>query len=286
MNASQPRHLGTEILRWTARVLGTLVVLLFLVFLIGEGPPHPSILTAQEKLLFAATGLMLLGLIVAWRGAGLGGTLALLGYLLFATLAGVRSATMSPFAVGGISGILHLASWWISHPSQWRQHGGPKRLGVSAIALGGVSLLIWLWLGVGARSMEARIHNLPNLTGRWVGTGRVSDSFVHGRALDLDVTILQEGSIRGRVGDADIVKGRIEPHLRGRLGYLQSRMGEPGYAMFLELSRPPVATPRRSLPQANLYFDIRSGQMVGALHLTDLPEELRDLHLVLQRRDE
>jgi len=286
MNASQQRRLGTEILPWTARVLGTLVVLLFLVFLIGEGPPHPSILTVPEKLMFAATGLMLLGLIMAWRWAGFGGTLALLGYLLFGILAGMRSAIMSPFAAGGVSGILHLAGWWLSHPSPWRQDNGPKRLGVSALALGGGSLIIWLWLGVGARSMEARIHNPPNLTGRWVGTGQVSDSFVDARKLDLDVTILQDGSFRGRVGDADIVNGRVEPHLRGRLGYLQSRMGEPGYAMFLELSRPPVATPRRSLPQAYLYFDIRSGQIVGALHLTDLPEELRDLHLVLQRRDE
>ncbi|MGD0694078.1 MAG: hypothetical protein ABSB82_04425 [Terriglobia bacterium] len=115
MNAPKLRRWGIEILRWTARILGTLLVLLFLVFLVGEGPPRPSTLTTPEKLMFVGTGIMLLGLILAWRWPGLGGAMALLGYLFFGTVAGVRSAVMSPFAVGGVSGMLHLAGWWLSH---------------------------------------------------------------------------------------------------------------------------------------------------------------------------
>jgi hypothetical protein len=110
--------LTSKILRWTARVLGTLVLLLFLVFLIGEGAPKPSILTAHEKLMFAALGVMLLGLIVAWRWAGIGGLLALLGYLLFGLLAGPR-VIISPFLAGGVAGCLHLLAWWSSDRSKW-----------------------------------------------------------------------------------------------------------------------------------------------------------------------
>ncbi len=54
-------------LRWAARILGTLLFLLVLVFAIGEGVPNPSTLSLQERGMFLAWGLCLIGYLVAWR---------------------------------------------------------------------------------------------------------------------------------------------------------------------------------------------------------------------------
>ncbi len=55
------------IARWTARIIGTLLLLLIAIFAIGEGMPNPFILSPREILLFAAPATMLVGLIVAFR---------------------------------------------------------------------------------------------------------------------------------------------------------------------------------------------------------------------------
>lgn len=101
-------------------------MLLSLVFAIGEGLPRASILTRRETLMFAATGLKLLGLMVPRRWAAVGGALALAGYLLLAFLSGGRSAAMSPFAAGGVSDILHVAGSWLSEPRERRLRPGSK----------------------------------------------------------------------------------------------------------------------------------------------------------------
>ncbi len=284
MNTSKPRRLSTQILRWTARVLGTLLVLLVVVLMIGEGVPKPSILTAPEKLMFAPLIVMLLGLILAWRWEGTGGTLALSGYLLFGVL-GPRLAS-SPFMAGGVAGCLYLLAWWTSDRSKWRERGGPRRLAITATALAGAMLIIWLGLGAGARSLETRITNLPNLAGQWVGIGIVSDTLVHNGKVNLAISVLPNGTFQGVLGDATIVEGHVKSNLTAsRRGYILSRMGEPTYTMSLELSGPPLATPRKPGPHADLCFDLQRGQMVGALHLADRPEDLRDLHVVLHRKD-
>ena len=108
------------ILRWTARILGTLFVSLILVFAVGEGVPHPSMLTARDKLMFLALGVMLTGLVLAWKWAGIGGLLALVGYLLFCGMGG-RRTILSPFMAGGVAGCLHLLVWWVSDRIKWQQ---------------------------------------------------------------------------------------------------------------------------------------------------------------------
>jgi len=72
--------------RWTARIIGTLLLLLIAVFAIGEGLPNPLILSPREILLFAAIAMMLVGLIVAWKWEGIGGLLILGGYIFFAVV--------------------------------------------------------------------------------------------------------------------------------------------------------------------------------------------------------
>lgn len=284
VNTSKPRRLSTQILRWTARLLGTLLVLFVVVMMVGEGVPKPSILTGSERLMFAPLSAMLLGLILAWRWEGIGGALALSGYFLCGVL-GPR-LTSSPFMAGGAAGCLYLLAWWTSDRSKWRECGGPRRLGITAAVLAGTGLIIWIWLGVGARSLKTRVSNLPNLAGHWVGTGFVSDALVYNRKIDLDITVVPNGTFQGVLGDATIVEGHVKSNLTAsRRGYLLSRMGEPTYTMSLELSGPPLATPRKPRPHADLCFELQGGQMVGALHLPDLPMDLRDLHVVLHRKD-
>jgi hypothetical protein len=108
-----------KILRWAARILGTLFVLLILVFAVGEGVPHLSMLGARDRLMFLALGIMLVGLVLAWRWAGIGGLLALMGYLLFVAIGKPRTM-VSPFLAAGIAGCLHLLAWWVSDRVKWQ----------------------------------------------------------------------------------------------------------------------------------------------------------------------
>jgi hypothetical protein len=274
-----------KILRWTARILGTLFVLLILVFAVGEGTPNPSMLAPRDKLMFLALGVMLVGLVLAWKWAGLGGVLALAGYLLFVAIGG-RRTILSPFMAAGVAACLHLLTWWVSDRVKWQGRGGLRRLGFAAVPIAGGLLIVWVWLGIGARSMQARSGSPPGLAGRWVGSSHVSDALLHDREVAVDITVSPDGTIHGQVGEASIVKGHIGPHLRAnRINYLLSQMGEPSSRMVLELSGPPLVTPRHCLPKAHLDFNLRGGQLVGALYLTDPPMELRDPRVVLRRRD-
>jgi len=258
-------------------------VLMILVFMVGEGLPRPGMLTPSEKLGFAVTVAMMLGLILGWRWEGFGGSLALASYFGFAGLGAYQLLT-SPFLAGGLAGVFYLLAWLTSDRSEWRAHGGPKRLGFSAAALGGTALLFWVWLGMGARSMEARTRGLPEISGRWTGSSFVSDSRIRNERIDLDIIFLPNGECNGRIGDATVLRCRLSHNLRAdRRGYLLSRISEPVYRLTLQLDRPPIITPRRSEPSAYLTFNLQDHQMSGSLHLYDLPEDLRDMHLVLQR---
>lgn len=74
--------------RWIARVAGTLLAMLFLVFFVGEGlsaddPAALLRLSPIEYLQFAAVGVMLIGAILAWWRELAGGALCIAGGLLF-----------------------------------------------------------------------------------------------------------------------------------------------------------------------------------------------------------
>jgi hypothetical protein len=83
--ASKERQILT-VLRWAARVVGTLILLLIAAFAIGEGFPSPFHGPLAERLLFAALTTMIVGLIVAWKWEGIGGSLILGGLAFFAVV--------------------------------------------------------------------------------------------------------------------------------------------------------------------------------------------------------
>jgi hypothetical protein len=82
-----PRVTG-KVLRWGARVVGTLMVALLLFFFIGdtlsgEGPFPIRGLPISERLELFATAVMALGAVLAWRWEFLGGSLCVIGGLGF-----------------------------------------------------------------------------------------------------------------------------------------------------------------------------------------------------------
>jgi hypothetical protein len=68
--------------RWTARIIGTLLVLLSVAIAIGEGMPNPLTLPAWAQIIFLALALIMVGILIAWRWEFAGGVLSLAGFCL------------------------------------------------------------------------------------------------------------------------------------------------------------------------------------------------------------
>ena len=60
----------TTVARWTARILGTAILLLIIAIAVGEGLPNPFTQPLNVNLLFAAMFTMILGLVLAGNGNG------------------------------------------------------------------------------------------------------------------------------------------------------------------------------------------------------------------------
>ena len=59
--------------RWTARVVGLLVLLTIAALAIGEGGPNPFHLSLRENLLGLGLLTMMSGIVVGWKWEGTGG---------------------------------------------------------------------------------------------------------------------------------------------------------------------------------------------------------------------
>jgi hypothetical protein len=101
------------IIRWTARILAVLLVMLFVTMSFGEGVPSPWILNRPEKYAFLGLFVMLAGLVSALRWELVGGILILVGYALFA-LINQEIIISWAFTLFPVAGILFLLSWALS----------------------------------------------------------------------------------------------------------------------------------------------------------------------------
>jgi len=108
--------------RWTARILGSLLVLMIVILAIGEGMPNPFTQLLSVQLGFLALALITVGILGAWRWELAGGTLSLVGWGLFV------AAVMHPprglnWFVGALAlpGILYVAGALVRRFDQ-RQH--------------------------------------------------------------------------------------------------------------------------------------------------------------------
>lgn len=188
--------------RWIALIFGTLMVLFFLAFFFGEGPPHLSALTAADKLQFTALGVLLLGLIVACKWEGVGGLLALAGFVTFITI-NSSHLKLSLFDFPAVIAVVHIACWW-------RLRAGPPSTlvpwHVSRDILVGLGALLAVFLILCANEifgqpplMTPSLHPSANLQGAWRQTGR----------LDVALTIHEDASVTGTVDGADIAGARV-----------------------------------------------------------------------------
>ncbi len=100
------------IARWTARVVGTLILLLIAVFAIGEGVPNPLHGLLRENLLTVAMLTMIVGQIAAWKWESIGGVLILGAFGLFAVV-NHRFQINIVFVPWLLTGLLYLGCGWM-----------------------------------------------------------------------------------------------------------------------------------------------------------------------------
>jgi hypothetical protein len=105
------------IVRWIARILSGLFIILCLMFFVGEAlvplilfpAPDATPLTGNAMLQLTLTGLSLLGLALAWKWEAIGGSIALAAYVIVGI---INPGAFIIFPVP-LSALLFLACWWM-----------------------------------------------------------------------------------------------------------------------------------------------------------------------------
>ena len=108
-----------NIIRWTARVFGTLLVIISLIFFVSSMIENyykqGSVLDTYNIIVFAVLGIGFAALILAWWKEGLGGIIAFISFIVFNLLAAVSpvegSRYMFLLLVFLVPSILYLLYW-------------------------------------------------------------------------------------------------------------------------------------------------------------------------------
>ncbi len=112
---SPPGEQLATIVRWTARLSGSLMLLFFAVFFLGEGSPPMGQQPTAVQWEFVAVGLWLLGFGVGWRWEGWAALSILFGCLLFhgVELSQDHIVPLGPLHLPLVVGLLYAISWWM-----------------------------------------------------------------------------------------------------------------------------------------------------------------------------
>ena len=116
--SSSPKRI--IILRWIARIFGTIVVLFFLSLFIGAFMRKGYINVGHlgHYVMFAFTGLSMIGILLAWRWEGLGGFLGAFGIITsdLLNIFWVQGPKMLGSLIGSllwlIPSIIFIYCWW------------------------------------------------------------------------------------------------------------------------------------------------------------------------------
>jgi hypothetical protein len=109
MNAT----LLATIFRWTARVIGIVMVGLTLIIAIGEGVPNLFTQPFVTQLGFLALTMVLFGILLAWRWELPGGIMSLVGWVLFIVAETVNWQHSLYFICLGAPSLLFLSSYFL-----------------------------------------------------------------------------------------------------------------------------------------------------------------------------
>lgn len=118
-----------SIIRWTARIIGTLIVVFTLFIGIGEmlegynkhGAAASDTFDTLMIITFTFWGAGLAGLILALWKEGLGGIVSLLSFIIFIFLVGINPKPdvrfMSILFIFLIPSVLYIYCWWLTKKS-------------------------------------------------------------------------------------------------------------------------------------------------------------------------
>ena len=81
------------VLRWTARVVGSLIIVYVLLHVIGNGIPSLRGLTAEEAVLWGGFVLSIAGFAMIWRWELVGGIVAVAGIAIFYAVEFINSGS-------------------------------------------------------------------------------------------------------------------------------------------------------------------------------------------------
>lgn len=99
-------------IRWIPRVVGTLLFVMIILFVVGEGIPNPMKQSLVLRIEMLAMFIMWLGLLIAWKSELIGGMLVLLGYTSFCAVEWQAPSIKFPFGLFLFTGLLYILSWW------------------------------------------------------------------------------------------------------------------------------------------------------------------------------
>jgi hypothetical protein len=115
-NVASASTRSVVIIRWLARIIGTLSIAVFLFFIVADSVEKGRIAIESDRIPMTAFLLLaFIGLIIAWRWEGLGGAIALAGLIAFNILAPASPAKGGIFVVTGLYGLpalLFVFCWW------------------------------------------------------------------------------------------------------------------------------------------------------------------------------
>jgi hypothetical protein len=104
------------IIRWLARIIGTLSVAVVLFLMVAESVEKGRIAIDSDRIPMTAFMLLaFIGLIIAWKWEGLGGAMALGGLIAFNILAPASPTKGGIYVITGLYGLpalLFVFCWW------------------------------------------------------------------------------------------------------------------------------------------------------------------------------
>jgi len=257
-----------QMLRWTARVLGSLLLAVFGAFLIGGDLPHPWSQLPEGKVETIGVYLWLIAFVVGWQREDWAWALIFIGSM--ATHAADRTLWLGGMMdVPGIVGVLYAASWWFSRSNDAVKAALRTRWGTLAgIAL--ILLVIFVVQGVWYHTpfaVQLRSQQASRSDGNNLGS---KAGVISPEASETPVqTALRQYNVR--MAESRLVQAKVTERLK-KESFEAGRIGAQEYQdAVAEVARAKAEYERAKAPEA-------ATQPIAASRLeTEIAQRLREL---------